>query len=62
MSGAARDRLRALPPLRALRWWGAALLALAVGYADLARGGVTLAPIALTAAYLVLLPTALLRR
>lgn len=48
--------------LRALRWWAAVALALAVGFADLARGGVVLAPIALAVAYLVLVPTALLRR
>ena len=48
--------------LRALRWWIVAALALVLGFLDLARGGVVLAPILLATAYLVLLPTALLRR
>lgn len=48
--------------LRAQRWWIAAALALLLGFADLARGGIVLAPILLATAYLVLLPTALLRR
>jgi hypothetical protein len=34
--------------------------ALLVGYADLARGGTVLAPLVLVAAYLVLVPLALL--
>ena len=36
------------------------LAALVLGYADLARGGVTLAPLMLVAAYVVLVPVALL--
>ena len=48
--------------LRALRWWAAAALALLLGFLDLARGGIVLAPLLLSAAYLVLLPAALLRR
>jgi hypothetical protein len=43
-----------------LRW--SAALALLTGYAGLASGGVTLAPILLVAAYLVLVPLALLAR
>ena len=43
------------------RWWGLVALALAVGYADLWRGGLTLGPLALVAAYCVLLPVAILR-
>jgi hypothetical protein len=35
-------------------------LALLLGYADLARGGVTLAPMLLVASYVVLVPLALL--
>lgn len=46
----------------ALRWWAAVAGALLLGFADLARGGVVLAPILLAVAYLVLVPTALLRR
>ena len=37
-----------------------AAAALIVGYADLARGGVTLAPLLLVAGYVVLVPLALL--
>ena len=46
---------------RALLWWGVAMLVLAAGYADLARGGETLAPVLLVAGYLVLVPLAILR-
>jgi hypothetical protein len=43
------------------RWWGLVTLALAVGYADLWRGGLTFGPMALVAAYGVLLPIAIVR-
>ena len=43
-------------------WWGAALLTLALGYADLARGGETAAPILLVLGYCVLVPRAILAR
>lgn len=43
-------------------WWGLAALALALGYADLIRGGITLAPILLVLGYCVLIPLAILRR
>lgn len=46
---------------RALFWWGAAILALLVGYIDLARGGETLAPILLVLGYVVLVPAAILK-
>ena len=49
------------PSRRVLGWWGAAVLALLLGYADLARGGVTLAPVLLVLGYVVLVPAALLR-
>ena len=42
-------------------WWGAALLALGIGYADLARGGITLAPVMLVLGYCVLVPIAILK-
>jgi hypothetical protein len=42
-------------------WWALAAVALLVGYADLARGGVTLAPILLVVGYCVLIPIAILR-
>ncbi len=46
----------------AVMWWGAALLTLALGYADLARGGDTVAPILLVLGYCVLVPRAILAR
>jgi hypothetical protein len=46
---------------RAFLWWGVTVLVIAVGYADLARGGVTLAPVLLVAGYVVLVPLAILR-
>jgi hypothetical protein len=46
---------------RALVWWGAAALTLVAGYADLIRGGETLAPILLVVGYCVLIPAAILK-
>ncbi len=46
---------------RALIWWGAALLCLLAGYIDLARGGMTIAPILLILGYVVLVPAAILK-
>ena len=43
-------------------WWGLAAAALLLGYADLIRGGITLAPILLVVGYCVLIPVAILRR
>jgi hypothetical protein len=40
----------------------AAAVALTLGYADLARGGAVIAPLALVAGYLVLVPVALVAR
>ena len=50
------------PRSRALLWWGLAALTLLIGYADLIRGGETLAPILLVVGYCVLVPVAILRR
>ncbi|HJQ20889.1 MAG TPA: hypothetical protein VJ867_11105 [Gemmatimonadaceae bacterium] len=47
--------------MRPLLWWGIALLVIAAGYADLARGGETLAPVLLVVGYCVLVPVAILR-
>jgi hypothetical protein len=47
---------------RTYLWWGAAILSLVLGYADLIRGGITLAPILLVLGYCVLVPIAILRR
>jgi hypothetical protein len=46
-------------PRRGLLWWGLAALTLILGYADLARGGETIAPILLIIGYCVLVPIAL---
>ena len=46
---------------RALIYWGAALLSLLLGYADLWQGGETLAPILLVLGYVVLVPLAILK-
>jgi hypothetical protein len=46
---------------RALLWWGLAIGSLAGGYADLIRGGETIAPILLVAGYCILVPIAILR-
>ena len=46
---------------RSLLWWALAALALIVGYADLARGGTTVAPILLVLGYCVLVPIAILK-
>ncbi|HEU4995347.1 MAG TPA: hypothetical protein VFT29_11040 [Gemmatimonadaceae bacterium] len=46
-------------PSRPLLWWGIALLTIAAGYADLARGGETIAPVLLVAGYCVLVPLAI---
>jgi hypothetical protein len=42
-------------------WWGVAFVVLAAGYADLIRGGDTLAPILLVLGYCVLIPIAILK-
>ncbi len=49
-------------PRRSLLWWGLAVLALLLGYLDLIRGGITLAPILLVLGYCVLIPIAIMRR
>ena len=49
------------PRVRGLWWWAAALLTIATGFADLARGGETVAPILLAVGYLVLVPAAILK-
>jgi hypothetical protein len=42
-------------------WWGIALGTLILGFADLARGGETIAPILLVVGYCVLVPIAILK-
>ena len=46
---------------RSFLWWGAAVTVLIAGYADLARGGETIAPLLLVAGYCVLVPLAILK-
>lgn len=49
------------PAARPWLWWAIALATILLGYADLARGGMTVAPILLVAGYCVLVPVAILR-
>ena len=42
-------------------WWVIAAVTILLGFADLARGGTTVAPILLVAGYCVLVPIAILR-
>lgn len=46
---------------RPLLWWGIAVVVILAGYADLARGGETIAPVLLVVGYCVLIPLAILR-
>jgi hypothetical protein len=47
--------------MRGFMWWGIAALVILVGFADLARGGETVAPILLAIGYCVLIPMAILK-
>ena len=49
------------PRTRGFLWWGLAVLVILAGFADLWRGGETLAPILLTIGYCVLVPLAILK-
>jgi hypothetical protein len=42
-------------------WWGLATAALILGFADLARGGITFSAILLALAYCVFVPLAILK-
>lgn len=55
------EEAEAKPRFRPVVWWGIALLTIALGYADLARGGMTIAPVLLVIGYCVLVPLAILR-
>ena len=46
---------------RSVILWGAALATIAIGFADLARGGTTIAPVLLVLGYCVLVPVAILK-
>ena len=56
---------RAQSPANALSrpavWWGLSAAVLALGYADLWRGGITVAPILLVIGYCILVPIAILK-
>jgi hypothetical protein len=54
-------QLDTVAPSRPFLWWGIAVVAILLGYADLARGGTTIAPILLVAGYCVLVPLAILK-
>jgi membrane-bound ClpP family serine protease len=51
----------AAPRRRRLVWWVAATVCLLLGFADLARGGETIAPVLLILGYCVLIPIAILQ-
>ena len=46
---------------RSFVWWAVAAVVLVAGYADLVRGGETIAPILLVLGYCVFVPLAILR-
>jgi len=46
---------------RGAAWWGIAGVVILAGFADLARGGETIAPILLAIGYCVLVPLAILK-
>lgn len=46
---------------RPLLWWGIAAATLLLGYADLWRGGTTVAPFLLVIGYCILVPIAILK-
>ena len=49
------------PRTRGLLWWGVAAVVILAGFADLWRGGETIAPILLAIGYCVLVPLAILK-
>jgi hypothetical protein len=49
------------PRTRGWVWWGIAAAVIVAGFADLARGGETIAPILLAVGYCVLVPIAILK-
>ncbi len=57
MASNATDTLT--PMRRRALWWALALVVIIVGFADLARGGETIAPILLVIGYCVLVPIAI---
>lgn len=55
------EPIKTQPRAASYLWWGLAAAALVLGYADLARGGTTVAPILLVLGYCVLIPVAILK-
>jgi len=49
------------PRTRGWLWWAIAGIVIVAGFADLARGGETIAPILLAVGYCVLIPLAILK-
>jgi hypothetical protein len=49
------------PRTRSIALWVAALATITIGFADLSRGGTTIAPILLVLGYCVLVPIAILK-
>ena len=49
------------PRTRGFVWWAIAAVVIIAGFADLARGGETIAPILLALGYCVLIPLAILK-
>ena len=48
-------------PQRVWLWWTIAVVVILAGFADLARGGETIAPMLLAVGYCVLVPIAILK-
>lgn len=46
---------------RSFLWWGLAAASLIIGFADLIRGGTTIAPVLLVAGYCIFVPLAILK-
>jgi len=61
MAESEANKARMNPRTRSIGLWAAALAVIAVGFADLARGGTTIAPVLLVLGYCVLVPVAILK-
>jgi hypothetical protein len=61
MSDSEAEKTRINPRTRSIGLWVAALAVIGLGFADLARGGTTIAPVLLVLGYCVLVPVAILK-
>jgi hypothetical protein len=61
MADSEAEKTRINPRARSMGLWTAALAVIALGFADLARGGTTIAPVLLVLGYCVLVPVAILK-